>query len=340
MERLSGSDGGVLMGPEAGRVRDREDRFLAAFDCGVDGLAFEATPAWRSEREWAARIRACLAVLLERLDEDRALGRLVFVEALCAGPRVLARRTLVLGELAEAIDEGRAGHQAQHEIPPLAAEGAVGAAFWLIHARLCDPRAEGSLVELLDPLMAMIVLPYRGPAAACLTVALRCSVEQPSGWVIDPQDADRSSGSGGTQPGGLGRRPSQPWALSERHHPSPVALAEVPALADRRSTRSPLGPSRVAPSRMSRSPQAVASVKARPPFTTTFPRPQGVPQYRRPLGEQIKDAGSEMCFSHERPRTLSCEVQRASDNDGASVNTQPLHFINRPADFQPAGRRR
>ncbi len=147
--------------------RDREDCFLAAFDRGVDGLAFAATPAWRSQREWTARIRACLAVLLERLEEDRALARLVFVEALAAGPRVLARRALVLGELIEAIDDGgRAGHEAPHELPPLTAEGTIGAAFGLIHARLCEPRPAGALVELLDPLMAMVVLPYRGRAAA------------------------------------------------------------------------------------------------------------------------------------------------------------------------------
>lgn len=146
--------------------RNREDCFLAAFDRSVDGLAFAATPVWRAEREWAARIRACLAVLLERLDEDPALARLVFVEALAAGPRVLARRALVLRELAEAIDGGRAGHAAPHPLPPLTAEGTVGAAFGLIHARLSDPQPEGPLVELLNPLMALIVLPYRGHAAA------------------------------------------------------------------------------------------------------------------------------------------------------------------------------
>jgi len=43
------------------------------------------------------------------------------------------------------------------------------------------------------------------------------------------------------------------WALSERHQPSPVALAEVPTRAR----------TRVAPSRVSRSPRTVASVKAR-----------------------------------------------------------------------------
>lgn len=169
--RESHGDGGVLMGPEAGRIGDPEDRFLAAFDRGLDELALAATPAWRWEREWAARIRACLAVLLERLEEDRALARLLVVEALCAGPRVLARRALVLEQLAAAIDAGRVGQELPHGLPPLTAEGAVGGAFWLIHARLCGLRPGGSLVELLNPLMAMIVLPYRGRAAATRELA-------------------------------------------------------------------------------------------------------------------------------------------------------------------------
>jgi AcrR family transcriptional regulator len=121
--------------------RDREDCLLAAFDRDMDGLALTVLPAWKSER-------------------------LVFAEALAAGQRVLARRAAVLGRLAEAIDEGRTGHERPDEIPPLAAEGMVGAAFTLIHSRLCDPRCEGVLVELLGPLMAMIVLPYRGREAA------------------------------------------------------------------------------------------------------------------------------------------------------------------------------
>jgi hypothetical protein len=90
--------------------------------------------------------------------------------------RVLARRAFVLQELTETIDAGRAGYEAPHELSPLTAEGMIGAAFSLIHARLCEPRSAGSLVDLLNPLMAMIVLPYCGRAAAArelgrLTVA-------------------------------------------------------------------------------------------------------------------------------------------------------------------------
>ena len=104
-------------------------------------------------------------VLLEVLEGEPALRRLVFVEALGAGPRVLERRAEVLEQLAGVIDEGRAGMKQGGGLPPLTAEGVVGGAFGVIHARLCQERP-GSLIELLGPLMATIVLPYRGSAAA------------------------------------------------------------------------------------------------------------------------------------------------------------------------------
>src|ERR1700729_3585426 len=75
---------------------DREDCFLAAFDHAVDVLIDEVRPAYAVEREWTAQIRGGLAALLAVLDHEPALRKLVFVEALAAGPRVLARRGWVL----------------------------------------------------------------------------------------------------------------------------------------------------------------------------------------------------------------------------------------------------
>ena len=82
----------------------------------------------------------------------------------------LQRRAQVLEVLQGAVDEGRAGAKAAGELPPLTAEGVVGAAFGVIHARLLEPHPE-PLTELLNPLMAMIVLPYRGQAAAARELA-------------------------------------------------------------------------------------------------------------------------------------------------------------------------
>jgi len=144
---------------------DREDCFLGAFDHALNVLAVAVAPAYEAEKDWTARVRAGLEVLLGILDGEPALRRLVFVEALTAGPRVLERRAQVLDGLAGVIDGGRAGMKAPGGLPALTAEGIVGATFGVIHARLSQQRPE-PLSGLLNALMATIVLPYRGSAAA------------------------------------------------------------------------------------------------------------------------------------------------------------------------------
>jgi AcrR family transcriptional regulator/DNA-binding MarR family transcriptional regulator len=144
---------------------DREDCFLAAFNHAVDGLELELRAGWESQLGWTARVRGALAALLFALDREPVVARLVFVEALSAGPRVLARRARVLEQLAVVVDEGRANAQAAKVLPALVAEGIVGATFGVIHARLLELRS-APLAGLLGQLMATIVLPYRGSAAA------------------------------------------------------------------------------------------------------------------------------------------------------------------------------
>jgi AcrR family transcriptional regulator/DNA-binding MarR family transcriptional regulator len=144
---------------------DREDCFLGAFNHAVDGLSLGVRLGWASEPGWVAGVRAALAALLRTLDREPEVSRLVFVEALAAGPRVLARRARVLESLAVVVDRGRESAQAPAGLPGLVAEGVVGATFGVIHARLLELRPE-PLVELLGSLMATIVLPYRGSEAA------------------------------------------------------------------------------------------------------------------------------------------------------------------------------
>jgi AcrR family transcriptional regulator/DNA-binding MarR family transcriptional regulator len=144
---------------------DREDCFLAAFNYAVEGLEREVRAAWESELGWTARVRGGLSALLVALDREPAVRRLVFVEALAAGPRVLASRARVLESLATVVDGGRANARAPRPLPPMVAEGVVGGAFGVIHARLLELHPK-PLIEVLGALMAMIVLPYRGSTAA------------------------------------------------------------------------------------------------------------------------------------------------------------------------------
>jgi AcrR family transcriptional regulator/DNA-binding MarR family transcriptional regulator len=199
---------------------DREDCFLAAFDHAVEELAVVVLPAWEGKGRWDVRIRAGLGELLGFLDGESALRRLVFVEALGAGSRVLERRAQVLDVLRLAVDEGRAGMKPVRRQPPLTAEGVVGAAFSVIHARLLERRPE-PLTELLNPLMAMIVLPYRGHAAAVRELA-RPAPEPPVAL------AGRERLGASLTPAGVGRA-RIPFRLTVRTHRVLSAVAELAA---------------------------------------------------------------------------------------------------------------
>jgi AcrR family transcriptional regulator/DNA-binding MarR family transcriptional regulator len=145
---------------------DREDCFLATFDEVVARASVPVLAAYQAEGRWRERIRAGLLALLVFFDEEPALARFVVVEALAAGPRALERRGEIVGELVCAVDEGRAERPARApEPPPLAAEGAVGAVFAVIHARLAAGGPE-PLTGLLGSLMSAIVMPFQGGAAA------------------------------------------------------------------------------------------------------------------------------------------------------------------------------
>ncbi len=169
-----------------------EDCFLAVFENALSRASRVAVEAADSAPSaWREQVRAGLSALLALFDEEPALGSLLVVEALGAGPEVLQRRAHVLESLAAIVEEGRSAtgsgrrtSSSEEPSPPLAAEGVVGAVLSVIHARMLERRAHtysssgnGSsrssrdrepapLIELLNPLMGVIVLPYLGQAAA------------------------------------------------------------------------------------------------------------------------------------------------------------------------------
>lgn len=145
---------------------DRQACFMAAFDESVSGLGEELATAWDSHVRWRERVRAALALLLARFEQEPALARLCLVESLKGGPEVLERRRAALDALIAAIDQGRDEAKSTNSpLPELAAESVVGGAFGVIQARVLDPSSP-SLMGLLNSLMAMIVQPYLGAAAA------------------------------------------------------------------------------------------------------------------------------------------------------------------------------
>jgi AcrR family transcriptional regulator/DNA-binding MarR family transcriptional regulator len=161
----------------------REDCFLAAFNWGVKQVRAAMAEAYVSQRSWRDRVRHALAALLVLLDSEPELARVCVIEALGAGPLVLARRGKIADELIAALGAEAPTPSGAADMPLLTAEGVMGGAFSVIHARLLEqgqnvaqrPSAsagthegggERPLIGLHGQLMALIALPYLGPAAA------------------------------------------------------------------------------------------------------------------------------------------------------------------------------
>jgi AcrR family transcriptional regulator len=188
---------------------DREGCLLAAFEEAADQAKHAVEQAVAGEEKWIDMIRAGLTGLLSFLDYEPGMARLLVVEALASGTKTLNARKRVLERIIAIVDQGRSqskpssrglslaggtlkgtSRQAGREPPPLTAEGTVGAVFSVIHARMLANPCEGeqaaeekgkerALVELAAPLMAMIVQPYLGAAAARKELARPVSIPEP-----------------------------------------------------------------------------------------------------------------------------------------------------------------
>jgi AcrR family transcriptional regulator len=148
---------------------DRDECLLGAFDAAVERIAEPVLAAWQGSRSWRERTRAGLATLLEQLDAEPAAARVCVVETLKAGPSVMQRRARVVAVLVDAVEQGREEAKQGSEPPPLAGPGVVGGALSVLHTRLLEAPSSGPqppLSELTGALMAMIVHPYLGSAAA------------------------------------------------------------------------------------------------------------------------------------------------------------------------------
>jgi AcrR family transcriptional regulator len=154
---------------------DRDDCLLAAFEHALERAAAAVRPAYEAATVedgsangvWEERIRAGLRALLEFFDEEPAIGGLCIMDALAADRPVLECRARAVDVLVDAVHRGGARPPGERERRParVVAEGAVGAVLAVIHARLLE-RNPKPLAGLLNQLMGMLLLPYRGSEAA------------------------------------------------------------------------------------------------------------------------------------------------------------------------------
>jgi AcrR family transcriptional regulator len=144
---------------------DVEGGIVAAFEWATQCAAATMAEAYEGESRWIEAVRATLAVMLELIEREPELARLWLVDSLGAGPRVLRRRAKAFAALCEYIDRGRLEAASRSEPPAITAEGVVGGVLAVLQARLLAPGTEPPS-GLLGELASLVVLPYRGIAAA------------------------------------------------------------------------------------------------------------------------------------------------------------------------------
>jgi AcrR family transcriptional regulator/DNA-binding MarR family transcriptional regulator len=145
---------------------NREECLLAVMQDTIGRVERELVLADLGGLQWRERVRQGLWAILSFLDRDPVLARVCVVQSARGSRLVLECREDIVTRLAGVIDEGR-GEQGVRgaQSPRLTAVGLVGASVSILYTRLL--RGERELLgDLLGELMAMIVLPYLGPAAA------------------------------------------------------------------------------------------------------------------------------------------------------------------------------
>jgi AcrR family transcriptional regulator len=143
-----------------------EECYWAAFELGLDRLSRAVEEALGRDEAWLERVRSGLVALLGFLDDEPSWAHLLLLQTPAVGAGVLQREQRLLDVITELLES--AGPRMATEPVPLSAmtaELVAGGAFAVIRARAHKEPGE-ALVELAPSLMAFIVRPYLGEAAA------------------------------------------------------------------------------------------------------------------------------------------------------------------------------
>ncbi|HEV3047064.1 MAG TPA: TetR/AcrR family transcriptional regulator [Solirubrobacteraceae bacterium] len=143
---------------------DLEGCRIALIEDCIAEIAAVVVPAYEASADWPARLREALLALLGFFERERDVGAIVAAYLRGALPGRAQSRARVLELLCAAIEEGRPQDGPATEPPRLAGEFVLGGVIAVIEAHLRTP--ERPLLALLNPLMWMIVMPYRGSRAA------------------------------------------------------------------------------------------------------------------------------------------------------------------------------
>jgi hypothetical protein len=144
-----------------------------AFAEGLERLSDAVVEASGREERWLERLRAGLVALLGFLDDEPRWASPILLQAPVAGAAALSCTRRLNRVLANLLNEGR-GREIAGEGPSpsagLMAELVAGGVFSAIRARMLEGN-DRPLVELAPSLLAFMLAPYLGQAAARVELA-------------------------------------------------------------------------------------------------------------------------------------------------------------------------
>ncbi|HEX2689434.1 MAG TPA: TetR/AcrR family transcriptional regulator [Kofleriaceae bacterium] len=143
---------------------DKEECFMATFDCGVTLLQGAMSAAYAQPASWPVRMRRGLKVLLHLLAAEPAFANLAIVEMLAAGPRGRER----IGQLLQNYQRFFADaprKPGQPRVPLTVVDAAIAGVFGLLF-NYVSTRRTTELPGLLPDVAYFVLVPFIGPRGA------------------------------------------------------------------------------------------------------------------------------------------------------------------------------
>lgn len=152
---------------------DKEECFMATFDCGVGLLQGRVSKAYAQPASWPVRMRRGLEELLHLLAAEPAFANLAIVEMLAAGPRGRERVRKLLQDFQRFFDDAPR-QPGQPSVRPVAVEAVVAGVFGLLFNHVSTKRTT-DLPDLLPEITYFVLAPFIGPRAAAEAAGLPAS---------------------------------------------------------------------------------------------------------------------------------------------------------------------
>jgi AcrR family transcriptional regulator len=153
---------------------DKEECFMATFDCGARLLQGAMSAAYAQPASWPIRMRRGLEVLLAVLTAEPAFANLAIVEMMAAGPRGRERISQLLLYYQQFFAEAPR-EPGQPRVPLTVVEATVAGVFGLVFNYVSTQRTS-ALPGLLPEVTYFVLVPFIGARAAAEAAGLASPV--------------------------------------------------------------------------------------------------------------------------------------------------------------------